>query len=58
MSERIGNLTEHLKIHKKDNHSRRGLLRMVGQRRRLLDYVKRKEVKRYEELIRRLGLRR
>lgn len=58
LSERIGNLTEHLKIHKKDNHSRRGLLRMVGQRRRLLDYVKKKEVKRYEELIRRLGLRR
>ncbi len=58
LSERIGNLTEHLKNHKKDNHSRRGLLRMVGQRRRLLDYVKRKEVKRYEELIRRLGLRR
>jgi small subunit ribosomal protein S15 len=58
LSERIGNLTEHLKIHKKDNHSRRGLLRMVGQRRRLLDYVKRKEVKRYEELIQRLGLRR
>ncbi len=58
LSERIGNLTEHLKIHKKDNHSRRGLLRMVGQRRRLLDFVKRKEVKRYEELIRRLGLRR
>ena len=58
LSERIGNLTEHLKTHKKDNHSRRGLLRMVGQRRRLLDYVKRKEVKRCEELIRRLGLRR
>ncbi len=58
LSERIGNLTEHLKTHKKDNHSRRGLLRMVGLRRRLLDYVKRKEVKRYEELIRRLGLRR
>ncbi len=58
LSERIGNLTEHLKIHKKDNHSRRGLLRMVGQRRRLLDYVKTKELKRYEELIRRLGLRR
>lgn len=58
LSERIGNLTEHLKIHKKDNHSRRGLLRMVGLRRRLLDYVKRKEIKRYEELIRRLGLRR
>ena len=58
LSERIGNLTEHLKTHKKDNHSRRGLLRMVGQRRRLLDYVKMKEVKRYEELIGRLGLRR
>ncbi len=58
LSERIGNLTEHLKTHKKDNHSRRGLLRMVGQRRHLLDYVKSKEVKRYEELIRRLGLRR
>ncbi len=58
LSERIGNLTEHLKTHKKDNHSRRGLLRMVGQRRRLLDYVKSKEVNRYAELIRRLGLRR
>ena len=53
LSERIGNLTEHLKTHKKDNHSRRGLLRMVGQRRRLLDYVKSKEVTRYAELIRR-----
>ena len=58
LTERITNLTEHLKIHKKDQHSRLGLLRMVGQRRRLLDYVKRKEVKRYEDLIRRLGLRR
>ena len=58
LSERIGNLTEHLKTHKKDFHSRRGLLIMVGQRRRLLDYLKRKELKRYETLIQRLGLRR
>lgn len=58
LSERITNLTEHLKTHKKDFHSRRGLLMMVGQRRRLLDYVKKKEVKRYEELVKRLGLRR
>ena len=58
LSERISNLTEHLKTHKKDFHSRRGLLIMVGQRRRLLDYLKRKDQKRYEELIRRLGLRR
>lgn len=58
LSERIRNLTEHLKIHKKDFHSRRGLLMMVGQRRRLLDYVKRKEVNRYESLVKELGLRR
>lgn len=58
LSERISNLTEHLKTHKKDFHSRRGLLIMVGQRRRLLDYLKRKDQKRYEELIQRLGLRR
>lgn len=58
LSERIANLTEHLKTHKKDFHSRRGLLMMVGQRRRLLDYVKRAEVKRYERLVERLGLRR
>ena len=58
LSERIVNLTEHLKTHKKDFHSRRGLLIMVGQRRRLLDYLKRKELKRYETLIQRLGLRR
>lgn len=57
MSERIKNLTEHFKEHKKDNHSRRGLLMMVGQRRRMLDYVKGKNVKRYESLIERLGLR-
>ena len=58
LTERITNLTEHLKTHKKDYHSRRGLLMMVGQRRRLLDYVKRKKVERYEELIKRLNLRR
>ena len=58
ISERIINLTDHLKTHKKDFHSRRGLLVMVGQRRRLLDYVKRKKVSRYEDLIKRLGLRR
>lgn len=58
LSERISNLTEHLKIHKKDFHSRRGLLIMVGQRRRLLDYLKRKEKGRYEGVIQRLGLRR
>ena len=58
LTERITNLTEHLKIHKKDNHSRRGLLMMVSLRRRLLDYVKSKEVKRYEDLVKRLKLRR
>ena len=58
LSERITNLTDHLKIHKKDFHSRRGLLMMVGQRRRLLDYVKGKDQMRYEDLIKRLGLRR
>ncbi len=58
LSERIRNLTEHLKVHKKDFHSRRGLLMMVGQRRRLLDYLKRKEMGRYERLVERLGLRR
>ena len=58
LSERIVSLTEHLKTHRKDFHSRRGLLVMVGQRRRLLDYVKRKDHSRYEGLIKRLGLRR
>ena len=58
LTERIVNLTDHLKTHKKDFHSRRGLLMMVGQRRRLLDYVKRKKTSRYEDLIKRLGLRR
>jgi small subunit ribosomal protein S15 len=58
LTERITNLTEHLKLHKKDFASRRGLLMMVGQRRRLLDYVRRKEQSRYQTLIERLGLRR
>jgi small subunit ribosomal protein S15 len=58
LSERIVNLTEHLKTHSKDFHSRRGLLVLVGQRRGLLDYVKKTDQKRYETLIGRLGLRR
>ncbi len=58
LSERITLLTEHLKIHAKDFHSRRGLLMLVGRRRRLLDYVKNKDQKRYETLIGRLSLRR
>mgnify|MGYP001325956867 CR=1 FL=1 len=58
LSERIRNLTDHLSTHKKDFHSRRGLLVMVGQRRRLLDYLKRSDAARYGTLIGRLGLRR
>ena len=58
LTERITSLTEHLKIHAKDFHSRRGLLMLVGRRRRLLDYLKRKQQGRYETLIGRLGLRR
>jgi small subunit ribosomal protein S15 len=58
LSERINGLTEHFKTHVKDNHSRRGLIKMVSQRRRLLDYVKATDVARYEALIQRLGLRR
>lgn len=58
LSERINNLTEHLKTHQKDYASRRGLLMMVGQRRRLLDYLKRRDQGRYQQLIDRLGLRR
>lgn len=58
LTERIINLTEHLKIHGKDFHSRRGLLMMVGQRRRLLDYLRKKDEKRYEGIIKKLGLRR
>jgi len=58
LSERITNLTEHFKSHVKDNHSRRGLIKMVSQRRRLLDYIKASDEKRYDALISRLGLRR
>ncbi len=58
LSERIANLTEHMKTHKKDFHSRRGLLALVSQRRRLLDYLKTKDASRYESLIKELGLRR
>ncbi len=57
LSERIGYLTDHFKTHAKDHHSRRGLLKLVGQRRRLLDYLKSKNSERYTELIRRLGIR-
>jgi len=57
LSERINYLTEHFKTHAKDHHSRRGLLKLVGQRRRLLDYVKSKDSERYSELISRLGIR-
>ncbi|HEX7072667.1 MAG TPA: 30S ribosomal protein S15 [Hyphomicrobiaceae bacterium] len=58
LTERINQLTEHFKIHKKDNHSRRGLLKMVGQRRQLLDYLKRKDQARYQRIIEKLGIRR
>ena len=58
LSERISYLTEHFKIHKKDHHSRRGLLKLVGQRRQLLNYLKKKNVDRYNTVIERLGLRR
>ena len=58
LSRRIGDLTEHLKIHKHDHHSRRGLLLLVGQRRRLLDYLAATDIKRYRSLIERLGIRR
>ena len=57
LSERINYLTEHFKTHVKDHHSRRGLLKLVGQRRSLLDYLKRKDTDRYAELIKRLGIR-
>ena len=57
LSERINYLTEHFKSHVKDHHSRRGLLKLVGQRRRLLDYLKGKDVDRYGELIKKLGIR-
>ena len=57
LSAKIGYLTEHFKLHKKDHHSRRGLLKLVGQRRRLLDYLKNKDLERYRSVIARLGLR-
>jgi small subunit ribosomal protein S15 len=57
LSARIEYLTDHFKIHKKDHHSRRGLLKLVGQRRRLLDYLKNKNIERYRQIIQRLGLR-
>ncbi len=58
LSERMANLTEHFKLHAKDNHSRRGMIRMVSERRSLLDYVKKVDVKRYDSIIARQGLRR
>jgi small subunit ribosomal protein S15 len=58
LSDRISYLTDHFKLHKKDHHSRRGLLKLVGQRRRLLNYLKNKNVDRYNSVIQRLGLRR
>ena len=57
LTSRIQDLTEHLKEHKKDHHSRRGLLKLVGQRRNMLDYLRRKDIERYRSLIERLGLR-
>ena len=57
LSQRIRELTEHLKVHKKDNHSRRGLLKMVGKRRRLLDYLAKKDIERYRAIIAKLGIR-
>lgn len=58
LTARIEHLTEHLKAHKKDHHTRRGLLQLVGQRRRLLDYLQREDIERYRALIQRLGIRR
>ena len=57
LTQRINHLTEHLKVHKQDNHSRRGLLKMVGKRRGLLDYLKAKDIERYRAIIEKLGLR-
>jgi len=57
LTERINELTEHLKVHAKDNHSRRGLLKMVGKRRNLLNYLSRKDVQRYRDIVEKLGLR-
>lgn len=58
LSQRISHLTEHFKVHKKDHHSRRGLLKMVSQRRRLLNYLKKKDIERYRNIVASLGLRR
>ncbi|HET9089456.1 MAG TPA: 30S ribosomal protein S15 [Acidimicrobiales bacterium] len=58
LTDRIAHLTEHLKVHKGDHHTRRGLMKLIGQRRRLLDYVQRDDVERYRSLIGRLGIRR
>ncbi len=58
LTERINHLTEHLKVHKGDHHTRRGLMRLIGRRRRLLDYVRSNDVERYRDIIGRLGLRR
>jgi len=58
LSTHINDLTEHLKVHKKDHHSRRGLLRMVGKRRRLLDYLAKSDIERYREILKKLNLRR
>ena len=57
LTERINELTEHLKVHQKDNHSRRGLLKMVGKRRNLLNYLAKKDINRYREIVKQLGLR-
>lgn len=57
LTERINELTEHLKVHAKDNHSRRGLLKMVGKRRNLLNYLAKKDVQRYRDIVEKLGLR-
>ena len=57
LTKRIADLTEHLKVHKKDNHSRRGLFKMVGQRRNLLNYLKKKDIERYRAIVEKLGIR-
>lgn len=57
LTERISELTEHLKVHKKDNHSRRGLLKMIGKRRNLLNYLSKKDINRYREIVKKLNLR-
>ena len=57
LTDRINHLTEHLKVHKKDNHSRRGLLKMVGKRRKMLDYLAKKDIERYRAIIAKLGIR-